>query len=112
MTFVENLNNLKIKIFADGADLDTMIKLNSFKYIKGFTTNPTLMRKSGVKNYKEFALSITDKIKEKPISFEVFADDIDDMYHQAKEISSWGDNINVKIPITNTKKLNTIDEIV
>jgi len=102
------LEKLKIKIFADGADLESIIKLNEKFFIKGFTTNPSLMKKAGIVNYKDFALNVLDKIKKKPISFEVFSDDIAEMERQAEEIASWGENINVKIPITNTKKISTI----
>ena len=105
------IQNLKIKIFADGADPGQIYELNKKDYIKGFTTNPTLMRKAGIIDYKKFALEILNKIKEKPISFEVFSDEINVMEEQAKEIFSWGDNVNVKIPITNTKGESTIDLI-
>jgi transaldolase len=95
--------NIKIKIFADGADLESISKYNNNPLISGFTTNPTLMNKAGITNYKKFAIDALSIVKDKPISFEVFADDFDEMYDQAKKISSWGKNINVKIPITNTK---------
>ena len=111
MTNKEILQSLKIKIFADGADLEAMINLNRHNYIKGFTTNPTLMRKSGVNDYENFAKSILSEIHDKPISLEVFADDIDEMYAQAIKISSWGKNVNIKIPITNTTNINTADLI-
>jgi len=103
------IKNLKIKIFADGADPNQIYELNKKDYIKGFTTNPTLMRKIGITDYKKFALEILSKIKEKPISFEVFSDEINVMEEQAKEIFSWGNNVNVKIPITNTKGESTVD---
>lgn len=99
MTF----KNLKIKIFADGANIEEMVRLNSLNYIKGFTTNPSLMKQSGIKDYKKFALQILSKIKSKPISFEVFSDDMNEMIKQAVKIADWGANIFVKIPITNTK---------
>ena len=95
------IKDLKIKIFADGADLNSIQKLNDISYIKGFTTNPTLMRKVGVVDYKQFAIDALKVVKDKPISFEVFADDIKEMEIQAMEIASWGANANVKIPITN-----------
>jgi transaldolase len=95
-------SSLQIKLFADGADLASMLKLYNNLQIKGFTTNPTLMKKAGVSDYKEFAQEVLSYIKHKPISFEVFADDFEEMYCQAKEISSWADNVYVKIPITNT----------
>ena len=108
---MEVLNNLKIKIFADGADPKQIYELNKKDYIKGFTTNPSLMRKAGIADYKKFAVEILDKIKHKPISFEVFSDEIDLMEKQAEEIFSWGENVNVKIPITNTKGESTIELI-
>ena len=98
-----NLSKINIKVFADGADLKSIETFNAQPYIKGFTTNPSLMRKSGVKSYKEFATKALKIIKGKPISFEVFSDEIDEMEKQAHEISSWGKNIYVKIPITNSK---------
>lgn len=101
MKTVEQLN---IKIFADGADKEGMLEMNSKPFIKGLTTNPTLMNKAGIRDYKAFALEILSEIKNKPISFEVFSDDFKDMERQADEIASWGDNVYVKIPVTNTKK--------
>ena len=92
-----------VKIFADGADRNTILELNQNPIISGFTTNPALLRKAGVTNYKEFALDILAGIPDKPISFEVIADDPYEMYRQAIEISSWGENVYVKIPITNTE---------
>jgi transaldolase len=103
MKTIQNTNKLKIKIFSDGADKKTMLKMNSDKLIRGLTTNPTLMKKAGIKNYKYFCKDILKIIDKKPISFEVFADDFDEMYRQAIEISKWGRNVYVKIPITNTK---------
>ena len=100
------IDKLKIKIFADGADRESIIKLNENKHIKGFTTNPSLMKKAGIKDYKAFALEILPKIN-KPISFEIFADEPQEMQKQAEEISSWGKNIYVKIPVTNTKRIST-----
>jgi len=98
-----DLSNLKVKIFSDGADLKTMIEMNSKDYIKGLTTNPTLMRQSGITNYSQFAQKVLSEIKSKPISFEVFSDDFDEMYDQALKITSWGENTYVKIPVTNSK---------
>lgn len=95
--------NLKVKIFADGADLAGMKEMYANPMIKGFTTNPTLMRKAGVQDYKVFARQVLEAIPDRPISFEVFADEFDAMEHQALEIASWGKNVNVKIPVTNTK---------
>ena len=103
------IKDLKIKIFADGADLNSIQKLNDISYIKGFTTNPTLMRKVGVVDYKQFAIDALKVVKDKPISFEVFADDIKEMEIQAMEIASWGANANVKIPITNIKGVSTVE---
>ena len=93
---------MKIDLFADGANVQSMLEMNSEIHIRGFTTNPTLMRKAGIKNYKAFAQEILSEIKEKPVSFEVFSDDFEEMKRQALEIASWADNVNVKIPITNT----------
>jgi transaldolase len=101
------IKKIKISIFADGANLSDIIKLNSNCLIKGFTTNPTLMKKNNIKNYKDFALKLLGKIKKKPVSFEVFADDINEMRIQAYKIAKWGKNVNVKIPITNTKGVKT-----
>jgi transaldolase len=97
------MRNFKIKIFADGANYNEIKYFNSQKIVKGLTTNPSLMRKSGVKNYEIFARKVLRFVKQKPISFEVFSDDFDEMYMQAKTISSWGKNVYVKIPVTNTK---------
>ena len=103
------IQNLKIKIFADGADSKQIYEFDKKDYIKGFTTNPTLMKKAGITDYKKFALAILSQIRQKPISFEVFSNEIDAMEEQAMEISSWGKNVNVKIPITNTKDKSTVD---
>lgn len=96
-------NSFRTKIFADGANREAMLALYANSHIAGFTTNPTLMRKAGIQDYKGFAQDILSVIKDKPISFEVFADDFNEMEAQAKEIASWGKNVYVKIPITNTK---------
>jgi transaldolase len=101
------VKNFRIKIFADGADLASIKKLNLKKYISGFTTNPTLMKKAGIKDYKKFALRVLKFVKTKPISFEVFADNLDLMKKQAREISSWGKNVYVKIPVTNSQGIKT-----
>ncbi len=98
---------MKIKIFADGAAIDTMLELASDPLIQGFTTNPSLMRKAGVKHYRMFAQSLIKKIPNKPISFEIFADDLDEMEAQAREIATWGKNVYVKIPVTNSKGAST-----
>ena len=97
-------NDLKIKIFMDGADIESIKNSSAkFPFVKGFTTNPTLMRKAGVKDYQMFAQAALDAAGGLPISFEVFSDDFDDMGRQARIIASWGQNAFVKIPITNTK---------
>ncbi|WP_372522783.1 transaldolase [Sulfuricaulis sp.] len=98
-----SISNLKVKIFADGADFNGIKEMYSNPLIKGFTTNPTLMRKAGVQDYKAFARKVLESVPDRPISFEVFADEFDGMEWQAMEIASWGDNVNVKIPVTNTR---------
>ncbi len=98
------LDQLKIKIFADGADKASMAELAKDPLIKGFTTNPTLMRKAGVTDYAGFAKEVLAEIAEKPVSFEVFSDDFDEMERQARVIASWAGNVYVKIPVMNTKK--------
>ena len=98
---------MNIKIYADGADLDSFKELNENPKISGFTTNPSLMKKSGVKDYKKFAKEVLKIVKKKPVSFEVFTDDINEMETQAREINTWGENIYVKIPITNSKNVKT-----
>jgi transaldolase len=102
-----DLNALQVKIFADGANLNKIVEMNSNPLIKGLTTNPTLMKKAGVKNYKSFALEVLSVVTNKPISFEVFSDDLDEMYRQALQIASWGKNVFVKIPITNSQGVST-----
>ena len=98
-----SLDDLKIEIFADGADREGILELYRNPLIAGFTTNPTLMRKAGVADYKAFALDILEEVTDRPISFEVFSDEFDEMERQAREIASWGENVNVKIPVTNTR---------
>jgi len=98
------IEDLNIKIFSDGADKKDMLDMNSKAFITGLTTNPSLMKKAGIKDYEAFAKDILSTIKKKPISFEVFSDDFDDMEKQAMKIASWADNVYAKIPITNTKK--------
>ena len=100
-------NDLEIKIFADGANLDQIPKINKLNYIKGYTTNPSLMKNAGVTDYKEFAFKFMDLVGDAPVSFEVFADDVENMERQAIEISSWSKNIIIKIPITNSKGVST-----
>lgn len=97
-----DIQDLKIKIFADGANLAGMKEMYANPLIKGFTTNPTLMRAAGVKDYKAFAHEVLEAIPDRPVSFEVFADDFPTMEAQAREIASWGDHVYVKIPVTNT----------
>jgi transaldolase len=103
---------MNIKIFADGSNIKEIFDLyENNKLVKGFTTNPSLMKKAGVTNYTSFIKDVTSKIKDLSISFEVFADEENDMIYQAKKISSFGENIHVKIPITNTKKQYTLNVI-
>jgi transaldolase len=97
------LDQLKVQIFADGADKASMLALNAKPHIRGLTTNPTLMRHAGVENYRSFAREVLAEIKHKPVCFEVLADDFGVMERQALEIASWGDNVFVKIPVTNTR---------
>ena len=101
---MKTVDQLNVKIFADGADKEGMLDMYGKPFIKGLTTNPTLMNKAGISDYKSFALDILSEIKDKPISFEVFSDDFVDMERQAYEIASWGENVYVKLPITNTKR--------
>ena len=103
---MNSVDKLNVKIFADGADKAGILEMYGKPYIKGFTTNPTLMNKAGINDYKAFAKDILKEIKDLPISFEVFSDDFNDMERQAMEIASWGDNVYVKIPVTNTKQEN------
>tara|TARA_B100001142_G_C14342397_1_gene658479 strand:- start:3370 stop:4074 length:705 start_codon:yes stop_codon:yes gene_type:complete len=103
--------NLNVKLFADGADKSGILEMDQNPLISGFTTNPTLMKSAGIKDYKAFSLDILSHIKEKPISLEVFSDDFEEMEKQALEIASWADNIYVKIPITNTKSESSKDLI-
>ena len=95
-----NIKNLRIKLFADGADLTSILNLYRDPHIQGFTTNPTLMRKAGILDYEAFARNLVRMIPDRPISFEVFANDEDGMEAQARTIASWGPNVNVKIPVT------------
>ena len=97
------LNSLRIKIFADGADKESILGLNKNPLIRGITTNPTLMRKAGVKDYESFAKDILRSVKRKPISFEVFSDEFTEMKRQALKIAAWQNNVYVKIPITNSR---------
>jgi len=100
---MRGVKDLKVKIFADGADLDGILEMAKHPHIKGFTTNPTLMRKAGITNYEAFARNLLEKVTQLPISFEVFADDFPGMIGQARAIASWGKNVNVKVPVMTTK---------
>lgn len=102
------LQNLTVKIFADGADREGMLAMAKRPFIKGLTTNPTLMNKAGVRDYKAFALDILSEVRDKPISFEVFSDDFMEMERQANEIASWAENVYVKIPVTNTQRVPSL----
>ncbi len=104
MTTIEQL---KVKIFADGADKAGMLEMYAKPYIRGLTTNPSLMRKAGVADYRAFAKEILAEIRDKPLSLEVFSDDFAEMERQAMEIAGWGDNVYVKIPVTNTRRENS-----
>jgi len=101
---MKKVEELKVKIFADGADKAGMLEMYEKPFVKGLTTNPTLMKKAGIKDYRAFCKDILSSIKDKPLSFEVFSDDFKEMERQSLEIASWGDNVYVKIPITNTKQ--------
>ncbi|MCX6253824.1 MAG: transaldolase [Bacteroidia bacterium] len=104
---MSKLESLRVKIFADGADKTGMIEMYKKPFIKGLTTNPTLMKKAGITDYEVFATDILKTVKDKPISFEVFSDDLSEMRSQALKIATWGENVYVKIPITNTKGIST-----
>ncbi|MDP1545338.1 MAG: transaldolase [Anaerolineales bacterium] len=106
---MKTLDQLKVKIFADGADLDGILELYRNPHIKGFTTNPTLMRKSGVSDYEKFSRQLLEKIPDRPISLEVFSDEFDEMERQAHTIATWGKNVYVKIPVTNTRRESSVD---
>ena len=106
-----DLNKINIKIFADGADVNSMLQMTQNPIIRGFTTNPTLMRKAGINNYEKFAKDVLEFIPDLPISFEVFADEPNEIEIQAIKISKWAKNINVKIPITNSKGISLIPSI-
>ena len=99
----------KIKIFLDGADKASMLEMNANPLVKGFTTNPSLMRKAGVRDYPAYCKEMLAQIKDKPISFEVFADDFASMKKQAEEINSWGPNVYVKIPVMNTESRSALE---
>jgi len=101
---MKKLEDLNVQIFADGADKAEMLAMYAKPYIKGLTTNPTLMKKAGITDYRAFCKDILTHIKDKPLSFEVFSDDFSEMERQAMEIASWANNVYVKIPVTNTKQ--------
>jgi transaldolase len=101
---MKKVEDLKVKIFADGADKEGMLEMYAKPFVKGLTTNPTLMKKAGITDYRAFCKDILTSIKDKPLSFEVFSDDFSEMERQALEIASWGENVYVKIPVTNTKQ--------
>lgn len=105
--FPSLLASLRVKIFADGADLEGMTRLYAHPAIAGFTTNPTLMRKAGITDYRAFARQVLTAIPDRPISFEVFSDESEEMIRQGREISTWGGQVNVKIPITNSRGEST-----
>jgi transaldolase len=100
---VPKIDELEIKLFCDGADFDSIVKMYANPYIKGFTTNPTLMKKAGITDYEQFGRKVLTAVPDRPISLEVFADDLPGMEKQARKIATWGPNVNVKIPVTNTK---------
>lgn len=108
---IPSLSSLRVKLYSDGADTKTMIEMARRPYIKGLTTNPTLMKKAGVKNYPLFAREVLTEIRNKPISFEVFSDNFAEMKDQALEIASWAENVYVKIPVTNSKGEPTTEVI-
>lgn len=100
---MKTVSDLKVAIFADGAEIEGILEMYAKPYIKGFTTNPTLMHKAGITDYEAFARKLIGLIPDRPISFEVFADEFAEMDRQARKIATWGDNVSVKIPITNTR---------
>ena len=104
---MSKIQSLKIKIFADGANVQEIVSMDEQNSVDGFTTNPTLMAKAGVEDYLSFAKEVLSKVKQKSISFEVFSDDLDEMYEQAIILRDLGENVSVKIPVTNTKGIPT-----
>lgn len=108
---MKSVSELNVKIFADGADKAGMLEMYRKPFVKGFTTNPTLMRKAGIADYAAFAREILDAIKDRPISFEVFSDEFAEMERQARLIAQWGKNVYVKIPVTNTRREASLDLI-
>lgn len=108
---MKTLPELQVKIFADGADLTGIREMKAKPWIRGFTTNPTLMRKAGVTDYSGFARQVIAEVPDRPVSFEVFADEFAEMRREALEIANWGDNVYVKIPVTNTRRKSSVDLI-
>src|SRR5437763_8072332 len=108
---MKRVDELSVKIFADGADLAGMLALYRQPYIKGFTTNPTLMRKAGISDYRGFAKEALAAIPDRPISFEVFSDEFPEMERQAREIATWGPHVYAKIPVTNTRRQPAYDSV-
>jgi transaldolase len=106
-----SLGTLKVKLFGDGAEKAGMLELYKKPHIKGFTTNPTLMRKAGIGDYEAFARDLLQAIPDRPISFEVFSDEFPEMERQARKIASWGKNVYVKLPITNTRGASALETV-
>ena len=106
---IQSVHDFQVKIFADGADLQGMLNMYAKSWIQGFTTNPTLMRKAGISDYASFARQVVAAIPDRPISFEVFSDEFDEMERQAMQIAQWGRNVYVKIPVTNTRGESSAD---
>ena len=106
---MRRLDELPVKIFADGADFESIRELNARPLISGLTTNPTLMRRAGVANYEDFARRVLEVVTTKPISFEVFSDESEEMRRQAVKIAAWGSNVYVKVPYCNTRGEPTVD---
>lgn len=107
VTGAPGLPSLTVKVFADGGDLPGILEVARSPFVSGFTTNPTLMRSAGVADYRAFAREVLAEIRDRPVSFEVLSDDFDDMERQALDIASWGENVYVKIPVTNTKGMSS-----
>jgi transaldolase len=108
---MRSVSELKIRIFADGADKAQILAAHANPLIQGFTTNPTLMRSAGVKDYEGFAREVLEVVNDRPISFEVFADEFSEMERQARKIASWAENVYVKIPVTNTRRESSAELI-
>ena len=111
MKTMKTVADLKVKIFGDGAELSRMVELSRKPYISGFTTNPTLMHKAGIRDYRAFAKSVVEAIPDRHLSFEVFSDEFPEMERQAREIATWGEHVYVKIPVTNTRREPAADLI-